>query len=53
MDQILHTPLINFIFYLNNEKKSIFANWVILNQAVLDELGPDIGLRQITTEAAQ
>ena len=47
----MHTPLINFIFHLNYEKKTVFANWVLLNQAVIDELGPDVGLRQITRKS--
>ena len=31
MDQILHLPLLNIIFYLHFEKKTVFCDWVILN----------------------
>ena len=53
MDQNLHLPLLNFIFYLYYEKKTVFCEWVILNQAVIDELNFEgRGLRYITSGAA-
>ena len=43
--------MINFYFFLNNIKKSMFSEWVMLNQAVLDELGPESGgLRKIVSD---
>ena len=51
MDQILHIPLLNFIFFLHYEKKQVFCDWVALNQAANEELGfGSGGLRQITSD---
>ena len=51
LDQILHLPLVNFIFHLSFEKKTVFADWVILNQAAYDELSFEAGgLRRISTD---
>lgn len=48
---MLHLPLINIIFHLNYEKKHVFCDWVILNQATYDELGTETGgLRPIIAD---
>jgi ubiquitin carboxyl-terminal hydrolase 25/28 len=43
LEGMLHLPLTNIIFHLNFEKKTVFCDWVTLNQAVYDELGVDAG----------
>ena len=49
LEQILHLPLLNFVFHLHYEKKQVFCEWVILNQATVEELGDECGgLREIT-----
>ena len=51
LDGILHVPLLNFIFHLHAEKKTLFCDWVCLNQACLEEIGPGMGLRAISRDA--
>jgi len=31
LDQILHLPLINFVYHLEFEQKTGFAEWILLN----------------------
>lgn len=51
LDQILHIPLLNFVYHLNHENKQVFFEWVMLNQATVDEMGsPEMGLRAITQD---
>ena len=51
MESMLHLPLVNIIFHLNFEKKTVFCDWVTLNQAVYDELGVERGgLRAISQD---
>ena len=51
LESMLHLPLVNIIFHLNFEKKTVFCEWVILNQAVYDELGVERGgLRAISQD---
>ena len=38
LEGILHMPLLNFVFHLHTEKKTVFCDWVLLNQAVTEEL---------------
>ena len=41
----------NFIFYLHYEKKTVFQEWVILNQSTNEELGESQGgLRALTSQ---
>jgi len=48
---MLHLPLVNIIFHLNFEKKTVFCEWVTLNQSVYDELGVESGgLRVISQD---
>ena len=48
---MLHLPLVNLIFHLNSEKKTVFCDWVTLNQAVYDELSVERGgLRAISQD---
>ena len=49
MNQILHPDIINFIFFLRSQQKMGFMNWVVLNQATIEELGIEKGgLRNIS-----
>ena len=51
LDGIIHLPLLNFAYHLYTEKKSVFCDWVLLNQAVTEELGADSGgLRQLVNQ---
>lgn len=51
LETILHLPLVNFTFHLNFEKKINFSEWVLLNQAVEEELGVGLGgLRTLTQD---
>lgn len=43
LESMLHLPLVNIIFHLNFEKKTVFCEWIMLNQAVYDELGVEAG----------
>ena len=47
----MHLPLLNIIFHLHYEKKTVFCDWVILNQSCSDELGHESGgLRMISAD---
>ena len=50
-DQIVHLPLMNLIYFLHDGKKFVFRDWLMLNQAVNEELGYNSGgIRGITAE---
>lgn len=46
---MLHTPLLNFSTYLQSTELKVFSDWILLNQAAVEELGlSQGGLRGIT-----
>ena len=50
LDQILHIPLLNLCFHLHGEKRTVFCEWVLLNQSIQEEVPDCGGLRMISVE---
>ena len=43
--------MMNFIYFMHYEKKTVFMEWLLLNQAVIEVLGRNCGgLRWITVD---
>jgi len=45
MKSIILPQLMNFSNYMQNNKLTVFSEWILLNQATTEELG--IGMREL------